>query len=83
MLKLNSSNDFYRFIERDFDFYSRQFIKVMTASTELVSGLEPILYNAHHGFTLQNLLLLASLRPGDPEQIVFKKLSLVASSSTS
>ena len=78
VLLLNSSGDFYRFIERDFDFYSHQFIRVMRASTELVANLEHILFNAHHGFTLQNLLLLASLRPGDPEEVVVKKLRSVA-----
>src|SRR5689334_3275697 len=52
VLHLQGSDDFYRFIERDFDFYSRQFLRVMRASTESVTDLEQILYNAHHGFTL-------------------------------
>jgi uncharacterized protein with ParB-like and HNH nuclease domain len=78
VLQLNCSDDFFRFIDRDFDFYSRQFITVMRASTESVPELEHILYNAHHGFTLQNLLLLAPLRPSDSEATVLKKLRLVA-----
>jgi uncharacterized protein with ParB-like and HNH nuclease domain len=75
---LNSSNDFYTFIQRDFDFYTRQYLKVIEASRELKNGLECILYNAHHGFTLQNMLLLAPLQPEDSEQIVDLKLRLVA-----
>ncbi|MBL8207791.1 MAG: DUF262 domain-containing protein [Blastocatellia bacterium] len=75
---LRQSEDFYRFIDRDFDFYSRQYLKIIDASKNLTLGLEHILYNAQQGFTLQNLLLLAPLRSEDGEVIVKQKLSLVA-----
>ncbi|MBO8173484.1 MAG: DUF262 domain-containing protein [Bacillaceae bacterium] len=75
---LKQSTDFYRFIERDFDFYSRQYLRLMEASEKLVPGLEHVLYNAHHGFTLQYMLLLAPLRPDDTEEVVQLKLRLVA-----
>jgi Uncharacterized conserved protein len=75
---LKQSADFYRFIERDFDFYSRQYLRLIVASHESVDGLEYILYNAQNGFTLQNMLLLAPLRPGDKEEVVRRKLRIVS-----
>jgi uncharacterized protein with ParB-like and HNH nuclease domain len=75
---LGESDDFYRFIERNFDFYSRQYLRLIDASTKLRLGLEHVLYNADHGFTLQYMLLLAPLRVDDPEDVVLRKLRLVA-----
>jgi Protein of unknown function DUF262/Protein of unknown function (DUF1524) len=75
---IKQSGDFYRFIDRDFNFYSRQYLRLMDASTEPVSGLDHVLYNAHHGFTLQYILLLAPLRPNDSEEVVLCMLRLVA-----
>lgn len=75
---LNGADDFYRFIDRDFNFYSRQYLRLVAASQKPVDGLEHVFYNAEHGFTLQYLLLLAPLRPEDTEEVVRKKLRLVA-----
>jgi hypothetical protein len=75
---LKQSDDFHRFIDRDFDFYSRQYLRLIEAAQKLVPGLEYVLYNAQHGFTLQNMLLLAPLRPDDNEATLNYKLGLVA-----
>jgi hypothetical protein len=75
---LKQNEDFFGFINRDFDFYSRQYLRLMEASQKPVSGLEHVLYNAQQGFTLQNMLLLAPLRPDDAEAVVNRKLELVA-----
>ena len=75
---LKQSDDFYHFIDRDFDFFSRQYLKLVEASRKPILGLEHVLYNAQHGFTLQYLLLLAPLRPGDGGAVVHRKLRLVA-----
>jgi hypothetical protein len=77
LIGLSSSDSFYRFIDRDMEFYSRQYLRLVAASTSLVPGLEHVLYNAQHGFTLQYMLLLAPLRPDDSEAIVNRKLRLV------
>jgi Protein of unknown function DUF262/Protein of unknown function (DUF1524) len=74
---LASSDDFYRFIDRDLEFYSRHYLRLIDASTKLVPGLEHVLYNAQHGFTLQFLLMLSPLRPDDPDDVVQQKLRLV------
>lgn len=75
---LKQSDDFYRFIDRDFDFYSRQYLRIVEGSAGTVAGLEHIFYNAQHGFTLQNMLLLAPLRADDDAATVDRKVALVA-----
>ena len=75
---LKQSDDFYRFIERDFAFYSRQYLRLIEAAQTPVADLEHVLYNAQHGFTLQYMLLLAPLRPEDSEPVVVRKIGLVA-----
>lgn len=75
---INQSDDFYRFIDRDFDFYSRQYLRLIDAAQKPVTGLEHVLYNAQQGFTLQYMLLLAPLRPDDSESVVTRKIGLVA-----
>jgi Protein of unknown function DUF262/Protein of unknown function (DUF1524) len=75
---LRHGDDFYRLIDHDFDFYSRQYLRLVEASHSLVAGLEHVRYNADHGFTLQHMLLLAPLSPEDGEQVIQVKLRLVA-----
>jgi len=77
-LGLRKSHDFFQFIETDFSFYARQYQRLMMASERFEEGLEHVLYNADHGFTLQYMVLLAPLRPGDAEEVVTLKLRLVA-----
>ena len=75
---LNEAEDFRRFVHHDFDFYSRHYLQLRAAENELIEGLEHILYNAGHGFTLQDMLLLAPLRTDDSEAVIRLKLRLVA-----
>jgi hypothetical protein len=75
---LRSSDDFLRFIERNFEFYSRQYLRLMRASQKLEPKLEHVFYNAQNGFTLQYMLLLAPLTPEDSDDTATLKMSLVA-----
>lgn len=75
---LIESDAFYRFIDRDFDFYSRQYLRLIEASQKPIAGLDHVLYNAQNGFTLQYMLLLAPLRPDDDDSVVIRKIGLVA-----
>lgn len=75
---LNHSGDFFQFIDRDFSFYCRQYLRLIEASHKPVPGLEHVLYNAQHGFTLQHMLLLSPLRPDDSEPTILLKMGLVA-----
>jgi hypothetical protein len=76
---LNKSADFVGFIEQDFVFYTRQYLRLREASISLQPGLEEVFYNAQHGFTLQYPLLLAPLHPDDNPDVVNQKIRLVAS----
>jgi len=75
---LGNAESFYQFVNRDFNFYSRAYLRCIEASEKLVPGLEPVYYNSLYGFTLQHMLLLAPLRPEDSEPVVTRKIWLVA-----
>ncbi|WMT75903.1 DUF262 domain-containing protein [Bradyrhizobium sp. Ash2021] len=75
---LTGSDDFFRFIDRDFDFYAKQYLRLMEASRRRVEGLELVQYNAQHGFTLQYMLILAPLKPDDDPHVVDAKIRIVA-----
>jgi len=75
---LNQSDDYFNFIDRNFDFYSRVYLHLVDASQQLVPGLEHVLYIADHGFTLQNMLFLAPVTPDDNQETVRMKQRLVA-----
>ena len=75
---LIKSDDFYRFIDRDFDFYSRQYLLLVEAAQNPTAGLERVSYIAQHGFTLQYMLLLSPLHPDDSQMVVNRKVGLVA-----
>jgi hypothetical protein len=77
-LGLKSSDDFARFIEKDFGFYTRQYLRIRQAGEKLTAGLERILYNAQNNFTLQYTVLLAPLRITDHEPDILAKLRIAA-----
>lgn len=78
LLGLAKSVDFGRFIQRDFKFYTGLYLRARKAGAELTAGLEAIHFNAQHRFTLQYPVLLAPLRPDDPETDVLRKLRVVS-----
>ncbi len=77
-LNLNQRDDFFRFVARDFDFYSSQYLRLREAEAKPVAGLEHVFYNSGHGFTLQDMLLLAPLRCEDTETTIVCKMRLVS-----
>lgn len=77
-LKLRRPDEFFQFVARDFDFYSTQYLRVRESEVRIVEGLEHIFYNYAHGFTLQEMLLLAPLCPDDSEIVIKCKLRLVS-----
>lgn len=76
---LRKSDDFVAFIENDFNFYSRQYLRLREAARDLKPELETVFFNARHEFTLQYPLLLAPLLASDPDDIVLRKMRAVAS----
>jgi hypothetical protein len=75
-LGLTNSESFLRFINRDFDFYSRQYLRLIQASRNFTPGLEEVFYNAQAGFTLQPMLLLAPILPADDDATIKRKWQL-------
>ncbi|HEB53462.1 MAG TPA: DUF262 domain-containing protein, partial [bacterium] len=77
-LGLQGSAAFGRFIQEDFDFYSRWYERIRQAAETLTPGLESIHYNAQNRFTLQYPVLLAPLRRADSDDEIKRKLRIVA-----
>jgi uncharacterized protein with ParB-like and HNH nuclease domain len=77
-LTLKTSDDFYRFVARDFEFYSRHYMRLLDATRGLVDGLEAAFYTARLGFTHQGMVLLAPLRPDDDDRTALLKMRLAA-----
>lgn len=75
---LGNAESFYQFVNRDFNFYSRAYLRCIAATENPVPGLEPVFHVGLYGFTLQHMLFLAPLRPDDPEPVVTRKIWLVA-----
>ena len=78
LLQLTSSQEYGRFIEQDFDFYTRWYIRIRKAAESLTDGLEAVHFCAQNNFTLQYPVLLAALRRDDPEQEILRKLRVVS-----
>jgi hypothetical protein len=77
-LGLANSSAFTKFIERDFKFYTGAYLRAREAGDTLTAGLEAIHFNAQQKFTLQYPVLLAPLRPDDPEETILRKMRVVA-----
>lgn len=75
---LHSSDDYYHFLYKHFNFYSRQYLRLMRAAHGEDATLPFVMYNAHQGFTLQYLLLLAPLTPDDSDEVARKKIRIAA-----
>jgi uncharacterized protein with ParB-like and HNH nuclease domain len=78
-LSLEKGNDFVRFIDKDFAFYSHWYERLRKAASALTSGLESVYFNSEHNFTLQFPVLLSPLRVQDSEDAIFRKVRVVAS----
>ena len=59
-LKLHTSNDFCRFVERDFEFYTSEYAKLQRAAWTWTEGLESVYRNERSRLRDRNDLYLAS-----------------------
>lgn len=76
-LGLKQSPDFYQFIQRDFEKYTRYYIFMREKSFKFDPRFEYIYYNAYNNFTLQYILALAPIRLEDDETITHQKIRAV------
>jgi len=77
-LKLLKSPDYVKFVERDFDFYVRQYGMLRLASAKPIDGLENVYHVGLLEFTHQYPLLLAPISPTDTEEVRLRKYRVVA-----
>lgn len=77
-LSLINNETFYQFVNRDFDFYSKAYLRSVEASNNIITGLESLYHVKLYGFTLQYMLYLSPLKPSDSENVIDQKMSLVA-----
>lgn len=77
-LGLINQNNFIRFIQEDFSFYSKWYEFVLDSSLKLEPGMEHIFYNSQIGFTQQYQVLLASINKKDPEDVIRGKIRAVS-----
>jgi hypothetical protein len=78
LLGLKSGEDFFRFVNDDLVFYTRQYERIRKASIKPEVGLESVYHVACFNFTLQYPLLLAPLLITDSPDIVNRKIRVVA-----
>lgn len=67
-----------KIIQTEFPFFAKAYKLILKAGLQYETGLEAIFYNAHNEFTWQNTVLLASLISTDGDEIVRRKLAIVA-----
>jgi hypothetical protein len=75
---LNTSSDYFGFAHQLFDCYSTHYLRLCEAARDLTPGLEYVYYNGYNDFTLQDPLILSTIRPEDDLVTVDKKMRLVA-----
>jgi uncharacterized protein with ParB-like and HNH nuclease domain len=75
---LKKSIDYNDFVQKEFILFSNTYIRITQYSEKLTEGFEYIFYNADRNFTLQPLLLMASLDKNDSKEIIDSKLKIVS-----
>ncbi|MBN1932520.1 MAG: DUF262 domain-containing protein [Desulfobacterales bacterium] len=80
LLSLSKKSDFVRFIETDFNFYTNLYLKITKAQFEFKKELEYLFYIDYYGiaYSLAYPLLIAPIKINDDENIINKKLNIVA-----
>ena len=80
LIGLVKNSDFIDFVEKQFDFYSRLYLKILNAEDTLTKGLEHLYYLGYYGiaYSLSYPLLMAPIKINDNEDTINKKLNIVA-----
>ncbi|NVJ92614.1 MAG: DUF262 domain-containing protein [Methylocystaceae bacterium] len=79
-LNTHEGKEFETFIEKDFQFYLKAYLKILDAEENLTQELEHVYYIKRWGVapTLSYPLMLASLKLNDSDETIYKKINLVA-----
>lgn len=76
-LQLNDSEAFNKFVEHNFEKYTRHYLFMRQKSAQYDPDFEHIYFNAHNNFTLQYILALAPIQLDDDEETTKRKIKLV------
>lgn len=77
-LGLKNSDDFYKLLTVTLPEYVEQYLVVKRAEREMSAELPSVYYNGARDLTLQSMLALSSICPGDHSDEAKKKIKLVA-----
>ena len=77
-IKLNNSKSFEDFILKEFNIFSKVFIKLKKYSKEFNQEFEHVFYNSDRDFNLQYQIILASISSGDSWEVIDKKIKLIS-----
>ncbi len=75
---LVKSDDFRDFICQEFRFYADIYLRLKKYSENYTPGYEEVFYNANKDLNYQYMFILAALNSTDDEEIINKKIKLVA-----
>lgn len=78
LLGLRGEADYVRLIEQDLPFFSRVYRQILNACHHYTPGLEAVYYNSSNEFTLQTPVLMAAVKRGDTDEVIRRKLQIVA-----
>ena len=76
---LHRSEDYQRFINKDFAIMSSRWKQYIKSCWRLIPGLESVFYNNNIGIHIQDLPIMAAVTPDDDEAAFILKARLVAS----
>ena len=78
LINLNNWESYYDFIRYQYSKYSEVYLNILNYSKKFSKLHEAIFYNSHNYLTLQNTILLASIRSEDSSEVIDKKIRMVA-----
>ena len=78
LLGLHKEADFVTLIQQDIPFFSRVYMQILDATQNYTPGLESVFYNASNDLTLQTTVLMAAINRDDSQEIIKRKLQIVA-----
>ena len=77
-MKLEKSKDYETFILKEFNLFADLYISIKDYSTEFNGEFSFVFFNADRNFTLQYQLLLAAVDRDDTQDIIKKKIIIIA-----
>ncbi len=77
-LGLQTSDDFQRLISEDIPKYAKIYLKIKYGETNYSESMKHVYYNGVRNFTLQSMLILASIGKSDSDSTISKKIKLVS-----